>query len=222
MKLTIYGKDVVLRVLFITIAIDVIAYFINIVEIKLVLIAVSILLFAFTLYFFRDPKRHIPENISKDTVLSPADGRIVLIEDIKNHEENIFPIDEPLKKVSIFLSAFNVHVNFIPISGIVKYFKYVKGDYVLAFNKKASELNERTEIGIENENSKKLIFKQIAGFVARRIICPLKEGDDVNAGKKFGMIKFGSRVDILFKPDAVLNVKKGQKVVGGETIIAEL
>lgn len=222
MKLTIYGKDVVLRVLFVTIAIDVIAYFVNVVEIKLVLIGISILLFAFTLYFFRDPRRVIPENISKDTVLSPADGKIVLIEDIKNHEENIFPIDEPLKKVSIFLSAFNVHVNRIPISGIVKYFKYIKGDYVLAFNKKASELNERTEIGIENEKNKKLVFKQIAGFVARRIVCPLKEGDSVIAGKKFGMIKFGSRVDILFKPSAVLNVKKGQKVVGGETIIAEL
>ncbi|MBC8484931.1 MAG: phosphatidylserine decarboxylase family protein [Bacteroidetes bacterium] len=222
MKLTIYGKDVVLRILFVTIVIDVIAYFVNIVEIKLVLIAVSILLFAFTLFFFRDPKRNIPDNITKDTILSPADGKIVLIEDIKNHEENIFPIDEPLKKVSIFLSAFNVHVNRIPISGIIKYFKYVKGNYVLAFNNKASELNERTEIGIENENSKKLIFKQIAGFVARRIICPLRKGDGVIAGKKFGMIKFGSRVDILFKPDAVLNVKKGQKVVGGETIIAEL
>ena len=222
MKLTIYGKDVVLRILFVTIVIDVIAYFVNIVEIKLVLIAVSILLFAFTLFFFRDPKRNIPDNITKDTILSPADGKIVLIEDIKNHEENIFPIDEPLKKVSIFLSAFNVHVNRIPISGIIKYFKYVKGNYVLAFNNKASELNERTEIGIENENGKKLIFKQIAGFVARRIICPLRKGDGVIAGKKFGMIKFGSRVDILFKPDAVLNVKKGQKVVGGETIIAEL
>ena len=222
MKLTIYGRDVVLRVLFVTIVLDVIAYFVNVVEIKLVLIGISILLFAFTLYFFRDPNRNIPENISKDTVLSPADGRIVLIEDIKNREENIFPVDEPLKKVSIFLSAFNVHVNRIPISGIIKYFKYVKGNYVLAFNNKASELNERTEIGIEIENNKKLVFKQIAGFVARRIVCPLKEGASVKAGEKFGMIKFGSRVDILFKPNTVLNVKKGQKVVGGETIIAEL
>ena len=222
MKLTIYGRDVVLRVLFVTIVLDVIAYFVNVVEIKLVLIGISILLFAFTLYFFRDPNRNIPENISKDTVLSPADGRIVLIEDIKNLEENIFPVDEPLKKVSIFLSAFNVHVNRIPVSGTVKYFKYVKGNYVMAFNNKASELNERTEIGIENENNKKLVFKQIAGFVARRIVCPLKKGASVKAGEKFGMIKFGSRVDILFKPDAVLQVKKGQKVVGGETVIAEL
>ena len=222
MKLTIYGRDVVLRVLFVTIVLDVIAYFVNVVEIKLVLIGISILLFAFTLYFFRDPNRNIPENISKDTVLSPADGRIVLIEDIKNREENIFPVDEPLKKVSIFLSAFNVHVNRIPVSGTVKYFKYVKGNYVMAFNNKASELNERTEIGIENENNKKLVFKQIAGFVARRIVCPLKKGASVKAGEKFGMIKFGSRVDILFKPDAVLQVKKGQKVVGGETVIAEL
>jgi len=222
MKLTIYGRDVVLRVLFITITIDVIAYFVDIVEIKLVLIAVSILFFAFTLFFFRDPKRNIPDNITKDTILSPADGRIVLIDDIKNHEENIFPIDEPLKKVSIFLSALNVHVNRIPISGIIRYFRYVKGSYVMAFNKKASVLNERTEIGIENENNKKLVFKQIAGFVARRIVCPLKKDVSVKAGEKFGMIKFGSRVDILFKPDAVLSVKKGQKVVGGETIIAEL
>lgn len=222
MKLTIYGKDVVLRILFVTIVIDVIAYFVNIIEIKLVLIAVSILLFAFTLFFFRDPKRNIPDNITNDTILSPADGRIVLIEDIKNHEDNIFTIKEPLKKVSIFLSAFNVHVNRIPVSGIIKYFKYVKGNYVMAFNKKASELNERTEIGIENANGKKLVFKQIAGFVARRIVCPLKNEDNVTAGRKFGMIKFGSRVDILFKPDAVLLVKKGQKVIGGETIIAEL
>ena len=222
MKLTKYGKDVVLRMLFITIALDVIAYFINIFEIKITLFIISVLLFGFTLFFFRDPKRKIPNNITADTVLSPADGRIVLIEDLINKEENIFPLNEPLKKVSIFLSALNVHVNWIPITGVVNYFKYVKGKYVVAFNRKASDKNERTEIGIVNENNKKLIFKQIAGFIARRIVCSIMEGRKVEAGTRFGMIKFGSRVDILFKPDTNVKVKKGQKVVGGETIIAEL
>jgi phosphatidylserine decarboxylase len=222
LKLSNYGRDVVLKILFITIVLDIIAYFVNILQIKLALLAVSILIFAFTLFFFRDPKRNIPNDITEDTVLSPADGRIVQIEDIENNEVNIFSLNEPLKKISIFLSAFNVHVNRIPISGIIKYFKYIKGNYVLAFNKKASSLNERTEIGIENNNNKKLIFKQIAGFVARRIVCTLKEYDEVKSGKRFGMIKFGSRVDVLFKPGTKIKVKKGQKVTGGKTILAEL
>ena len=222
MKITKYGKDVVLRMLFITITLDVIAYFVNILEIKITLFIISVLLFAFTLFFFRDSKRKIPDNITADTVLSPADGRIVLIEDLTNKEDNIFPVNEPLKKVSIFLSAFNVHVNWIPLTGVVNHFKYIKGKYIVAFNRKASDKNERTEIGIENENNKKLVFKQIAGFIARRIVCSIMEGRKVEAGIRFGMIKFGSRVDILFKPDTKVKVKKGQKVVGGETIIAEL
>jgi phosphatidylserine decarboxylase len=208
--------------LFLTLFIDAIAYLVNIDALKISLFILSVFLFIFTLYFFRDPERKIPENISVTSVLSPADGKVVLIETIKNTDDTFFGKDEMLYKVCIFLSPFNVHVNRIPVSGSVSYYKYIKGKYLVAFNHKSSDKNERTVIGITNDNGKKLIFKQIAGFVARRIVCDLKTGYDVIAGKRFGMIKFGSRVDLIFSSNAKLFTAVGNKVVGGETILAEL
>jgi phosphatidylserine decarboxylase len=208
--------------LFITLIIDAIAYLINIEILKISLFALSVILFFLTLYFFRDPEREISGNLSADTVISPADGKVVLIEIIKNPDGIFFAKDEILYKVCIFLSPLNVHVNRIPISGNISYYEYIKGKYIVAFNHKSSDKNERTIIGITNENGKKIIFKQIAGFVARRIVCNLKEGKKVEAGEKFGMIKFGSRVDLLFSSNAKLNISVGNKVVGGKTIIAKL
>jgi phosphatidylserine decarboxylase len=221
-KITKYGNDVVIKMLFITLIIDAIAYLINIDILKISLFVLSLILFFFTLYFFRDPEREIPENISADSIISPADGKVVLIETIKNTDDVFFGKDEMLYKICIFLSPLNVHVNRIPISGIVSYYEYIKGKYIVAFNHKSSDKNERTIIGIINENGKKIIFKQIAGFVARRIVCNLKTGYKVIAGKRFGMIKFGSRVDLLFSSNAKLHIAVGNKVLGGKTILAEL
>jgi phosphatidylserine decarboxylase len=220
--LTIYGKDVIIKVLSITLIIDGGAYFINIPWVKISLLILSIFLFGFTLYFFRDPKREIPQNINDDIVISPADGKIVQINDIEYSNEDFYTKGEKLKQISIFLSPLSVHVNRIPISGFVKFYKYIKGEYLVAFDHKSSDRNERTEIGIISKNNKKILFKQIAGYVARRIVCELKNEQSVSAGDKFGMIKFGSRVDILISQNSKTIVKIGDKVIGGETIIAEL
>jgi phosphatidylserine decarboxylase len=221
-KITKYGSDVVIKMLFITLVIDAIAYLVSDEIIKIILICISVILFLFTLYFFRDPERNIPKDINENTVLSPADGKVVLIETVKNEDGALFEKGEMLYKVCIFLSPLNVHVNRIPVTGTISHYRYIEGKYIVAFNHKSSDKNERTEIGITNQNGKKILFKQIAGFVARRIVCNLKTGGEVFAGSRFGMIKFGSRADIFFKTDAKIFVKTGDKVTGGETIIAEL
>lgn len=222
MKFTPYGRGTIRFFLLVSIIIDLIAFLIDIVWLKIALVAVSIILMIFVLNFFRDPERKLPENITDDTVISPADGRVVMVSEIENKDDNPFAKGEKLMMVSIFLSAFNVHVNRIPISGKVNFIKYIEGDYIVAFDHKSSDRNERSEIGIMSTTNKQIVFKQIAGFVARRIIYDLKEGDEVFKGDRFGMIKFGSRVDILFKPDAKVFVSKGDKVTAGETIICEL
>lgn len=222
MRLTSYGKDVILKVFVAGIILLLISIFIGNSIVQILLVVVTIFFWLFTLYFFRDPERKIPENYTAGQIISPGDGKVVLIEEVVNKEKNFFEENEKLIQVSIFLSPLNVHVNRIPVTGVVTFLKYVKGDYVVAFDHKSSERNERTEIGIEAEATKqKVLFKQIAGFVARRIVYDLKIGDNVKAGERFGMIKFGSRVDILIKKDSKVLVKLEDTVVGGETIIAE-
>lgn len=223
MKFTRYGKDVILKVFIFGLALTVLSLFIDNIIVKFLFTGITIFLWLFTLYFFRDPDRNLPNGYKEDQLISPADGKVVVIEDVINKEDNLFKKDEPLKQISIFLSPLNVHVNRNPINGKVTYLKYIEGEYLVAFDHKSSERNERTEIGIKNPvNGSKVFFKQIAGFVARRIVYDLKVGCDVIAGERFGMIKFGSRVDILIKRDSKISVKMGQKVIGGETIIAEL
>lgn len=221
MKITEYGKDTVRRVLAVSLVIIAASFFIQIQEIRFILTITVVLLLIFTLYFFRDPERNLPEGISEKTVISPADGKVVLIEDTENKYED-FLGNTGIKQVSIFLSPLNVHVNCFPVNGTLKYYNYIKGNYIVAFDHKSSERNERTELGIETTEGKKLIFKQIAGFVARRIVCKVRLGEEVKAGTKFGMIKFGSRVDILMPSDTVIRVKIGDKVMAGVSIIAEL
>ncbi|MBS1515228.1 MAG: phosphatidylserine decarboxylase family protein [Bacteroidetes bacterium] len=196
------------------------ALFIPVFIAKVILLLLVIFLMSFTFYFFRDPERKIPDNYDDSMILAPGDGKICLIEDIINKEDNLYPKGEALKQVSIFLSPLNVHVNRNPTNGTVKYYKYIEGEYLVAFDHKSSDRNERTEIGIEDYKGRKVLFKQIAGFVARRIVCDLDEGDSVKAGERFGMIKFGSRVDILLKPDAEIKVKLNDIVKGAETVIA--
>ena len=173
---------------------------------------VSIFLTIFVIYFFRDPERAIPEGANN--ILSPADGKVV---DIREHFEDEF-LQEKCTRVSIFLSVFNVHVNRIPMAGAVKYFRYQTGAFVNAYKSDASEINEQTVIGIENGKCN-ILFKQIAGLIARRIVCNVREGNTVNLGERFGIIKFGSRVDIFFPKNVDVKVKLKEKVKGGQSII---
>lgn len=176
-------------------------------------ISVSFLLFS--LIFFRDPDRTPPNN--DNVVVSPADGEIVVLKDV---DENEF-LKSKAQQVSIFMSPFNVHVNRVPISGKVDFLNYVKGEYLVAFHDKADKRNERTEIGITSKFGK-IFFTQIAGFIARRIVCDLKVGNQVKIGERFGMIKFGSRSDIIVPHDWICKVKMGDKVTAGETILFEI
>ena len=218
MRLTIYGRSVVLKVLFITLLLDIIALIVPVFYLKLALLGLSLLLFGFTLFFFRDPVRKLPEEIKDNHIISPADGKVMMIEEIEN--ESVF-LQSPARLIAIFLSPLNVHVNRIPVSGVIDYYEYIKGDYIVAFDHKSSERNERTIVGITNEKFK-VLFKQIAGFVARRIICNTMMGSSVKAGDRFGMIRFGSRMDVIIPEHSNILVSVNQKVTGGETILAEV
>jgi phosphatidylserine decarboxylase len=217
LRLAIYGRSVVIKMLVVTLALDIIALIIPNEIAKVILLVISILLISFTLYFFRDPIRHLPENLRENEIISPADGKVMLIDET---EEQDF-LKTKARVIGIFLSPLNVHVNRIPVSGKVKYFQYIKGEFIAAFDPKSCERNERTVIGIEGAKFK-VLFKQIAGFVARRIVCELRTGDNVNIGEKFGMIKFGSRTDVILPYNSMIRVAVGDKVTGGETILAEV
>jgi len=211
-----YGYDVVGTVLALTVLGTVLAsLFVDVRFVRFGIIAVLALLLLFTLYFFRDPDRTPPKG--DDLVIAPADGEIVSIMPLRE--------DEFLKKdaiqVSIFMSPLNVHVNRFPVSGTVGFYRYIPGEYLMAYEEKSSLRNERTLIGIENARSR-VLFKQIAGFVARRIVAQVKVGDQAVAGERFGMIKFGSRVDVIVPREAAVRVKLGEKTVGGETVLAVL
>jgi phosphatidylserine decarboxylase len=185
----------------------------NPLKITLVLIA-AVTLFL-TLNFFRDPERKTPAQ--NGIIVSPADGKVIVIrEDISNSY-----VGENCNQISIFMSPLNVHVNRIPISGKVEHLKYHEGKFIAAFEDKASENNERMETGIVS-NESKVLFTQIAGFLARRIVNELKVGDNVTIGERFGMIKFGSRVDIIVPGNWTPNVKLNDNVHAGETILFEL
>ncbi|MDP8262398.1 MAG: phosphatidylserine decarboxylase family protein [Candidatus Ancaeobacter aquaticus] len=162
--------------------------------------------------FFRDPVRVSPEE--DGIILSPADGLVVDIRDIK--DDTLLKKDA--RRVSIFMSIFNVHVNYAPIDGVVKYIQYKKGQFKAAFVDEASELNESNTVCVENGKTA-VILKQIAGLIARRIVCDPKVGDCVVSGKRYGLIKFGSRVEITFDSTYNIAVKKGDKVKGALTIL---
>jgi len=214
--ITKYGYDVVFTVLAITVIGILTSYFaIQQPLLKFGIIGLLGLFLLFTLYFFRDPERQIPDG--ENIVISPADGKLVL----KKELEHADFLEAPAIQLSIFLSPLNVHVNRIPWSGEVGFFRYIKGDFMVAYDHMASEKNERTEIGVERDGQK-ILFKQIVGSIARRIVCPIKEGDTVRKGERFGMIKFGSRMDIILPQNTTINVEVGQKVVGGETVLATL
>jgi phosphatidylserine decarboxylase len=166
----------------------------------------------FFMMFFRDPER--VTDAGPGEIVSPGDGHVVAI--VEEEEPDYF--QTKIKRVSIFLSVFDVHINRIPINGSVEYYRYSPGAFKVAYKDEASADNEQTVIGISN-GSGKVLFKQIAGLVARRIVCTLKEGQLVTAGERFGLIKFGSRVDVCVPVDTEILVSTGQKVTGGITVV---
>ena len=175
------------------------------------LFVVFLIILIFTCYFFRDPERVVP--LGDDILTSPADGLITNISEIKIGNKNY-------TKVSVFLSVFNVHIQRIPISGEITKVDYFEGKFINATLDKASEENERLKLTIKSKNNL-IHVTQIAGLIARRIICDVKPKDKINQGDRYGIIKFGSRVDIEFPENFDLLVSVGQQCIGGETIIAQ-
>lgn len=183
--------------------------------IKIFLQTASIVVLVLVLQFFRNPTRNTTPNDKH--IISPVDGKIVNIE--KVYEKEYFQDDRI--QVSIFMSPLNVHVTRYPISGLVKYSKYHPGEYLVAWHPKSSEKNERTTVVIENNTVGEILYRQIAGALARRIVNYAKVDKNVNQGEDAGFIKFGSRVDLFLPVDSNLNVKINQSVRGGEDIISE-
>jgi phosphatidylserine decarboxylase len=177
---------------------------------------VSLILFITVLQFFRNPRR--PFLAQDKMIICPADGKVVVIEE--TIEEEYFK-DKRLQ-VSIFMSPVNVHINRNPISGIVRYFKYHPGKYLAAWNPKSSTENERTTVVVEHESGTPVLFRQIAGALARRIVWYVKEGDAVEQTKEFGFIKFGSRVDLFLPIGTKVDLELNQIVRGGITVLGEL
>jgi phosphatidylserine decarboxylase len=177
--------------------------------------AVLLVLTLFVLFFFRDPERTIPEG--KNLVVSPADGKVIVIKDV--YEPTL--LKQEARQISIFLSVFNVHVNRSPVEGSVEVVKYHPGKFLAAWDDKASLDNEQTAMVIAAGKNKVLV-KQIAGLIARRIVCYAKAGDAIRTGERYGLIRFGSRVDLFLPKDAEVRVKVGDRVKGARDIIGVL
>lgn len=180
-----------------------------------IVLGIGLVIFVIVVQFFRNPARQIVQNDKH--IIAPADGKVVVIEEV---EETEF-LHTRCRQISIFMSPFNVHINRNPISGVVSYFKYHKGKYLVAWHPKSSTENERTTIALKHKDGRQVLFRQIAGALAKRIVWYVKEGQPVEQGEEFGFIKFGSRVDIFIPLEAKVLVKIGDKPVGGKTVIAE-
>lgn len=168
------------------------------------------------IYFFRDPDRVTPSG--ENLVISPADGKVVLIKEI---DEQVY-LKDKATQISIFLSPLDVHVNRNPISGKLEYLKYHPGKYLMAWDEHSSELNERADFGVLHSTGTKFLFKQITGFLARRIVYHIAEGDELTAGERFGIMKFGSRMDVIVPANVEVKVKEGDRTIAGESIIGEI
>ena len=182
-----------------------------------ILYAFALLVLVMTVRFFRVPIWR-KTTIVEDAVLAPADGEIaaneVVMEDEYFHEKR--------RQISIFMSIYNVHINFFPFDGEVTYYKYHPGKFLVAFKPKSSTDNEHNTIILKDKKGREILVRQIAGFVARRIVCDLQPGDEAVVGEELGMIRFGSRVDVFLPMDAEVNVKMGDKTYGKVTVLAKL
>lgn len=179
-------------------------------------IGISVVFYLIILQFFRSPVFTVTKN--EKLVLAPADGKVVVIEETEESEY----LKVRCKQISIFMSPINVHVNRMPVGGTVSYFKYHPGKYLVAWHPKSSTENERTTVVAKMKNGTEVLFRQIAGALARRIKCYVKEGGVLEQGQEFGFIKFGSRVDIYLPMTSVIKVAVGDVTQGGRTIIGEL
>lgn len=184
--------------------------------VRALVVSLSIVFFLIILQFFRHPSRKVPYNESH--VIAPADGKIVVIEEVEETEY----YKEKRLQVSVFMSPINVHVNRYPISGVVKYLKYHPGLFLVAWHPKSSTENERTTVVVENSAGVSILLRQIAGALAKRIVFYPKEGQQVKQGEELGFIKFGSRVDVFLPIGTKVNVKLNQRVRGGQTVLAEI
>lgn len=209
------GHKIILLFLSITIIdILIVEYFIENSTLKIFIQIISLLILILILQFFRNPKRNIV--ISDDKILSPVDGKVVIIK--KVFEKEYFK-DERLQ-ISVFMSPINVHVTRYPSSGEIVFSKYHPGDYLVAWHPKSSEKNERTTIVLKTKTFGEILYRQIAGALARRIVNYAKVGANAIQGEDAGFIKFGSRVDLFLPLDSKVKVKLNQKVIGGETVIS--
>ena len=181
------------------------------------LIIIGVIIVIWSITFFRVPtKRKVTHE--ENAVVSSADGEIVAIEEV---EEKEYFHDKRIQ-ISVFMSAYDVHVNWFPINGVVSYVKYHPGKKLFAINPKSSELNERNSLVVKDEKGREVLFRQVAGVMARRIVCNVKEGDKAEVGKEFGMIKFGSRVDFFLPCDVDIQVEIGDDITGQVSVLAYL
>lgn len=180
-------------------------------------IVASAIFYLLILQFFRNPRVLVEGN--EQQVLAPADGKVVVIEEVEEHE---YFQGERRLQISIFMSPLNVHINRNPVSGVIKYFKYHAGQYLVAWHPKSSTDNERTTVVVELQNGLEVMVRQIAGAMARRIKWYIGEGDLIRQGEEFGFIKFGSRVDVFLPIGSLVKVSVGDKTKAGRTVLAEL
>lgn len=209
------GAKIIFIALFVTVVVALLSErFIDSTTLRFIVQLVALAFLVLILQFFRNPKRYV--DVTDTHVIAPVDGKVVVIEEV--YEPEYFK-DKRLQ-VSIFMSPINVHVTRYAVNGLVKFSKYHPGKYLVAWHPKASEENERTTVVIENSNFGEILYRQIAGALARRIVNYAREGMQVVQGTDAGFIKFGSRVDIFLPLGTEINVKLNQKAVGGKTIIA--
>ena len=218
MPLTRYGTDVLTAVFIIAIVLGGLAYWTDECWLRYGLAGIALFLVVFSLNFFRDPERSVALNgrSLEKVVVCPADGKVVVVGEVN---EPVF-IKGPATQISIFMSPLNVHVNRAPMTGPVEYFRYIPGEFIVASDPESTHRNERAVIGMSSHGHR-LLFQQVTGYIARRIVCPVKEGDTLKAGERFGMIKFGSRVDLFVPKGATVLTKVGDVVAAGETVLAE-
>ncbi len=211
------GHKIILTTLVIVVACFLLVdNFVSVFWLRTVILTTLLVLLILILQFFRNPKRIT--QVSDDTVVSPVDGKVVVIEEV--FEKEYF--NEKCLQVSVFMSPLNVHVTRYPVSGKVVFSKYHPGKYLVAWHPKASEENERTTVVVENPKYGKVLYRQIAGALAKRIVNYAKVDDNTKQGTDSGFIKFGSRVDLFLPLDTNIKVELNQKVRGGESIIAEI
>ncbi|MFX0557312.1 phosphatidylserine decarboxylase family protein [Maribacter sp. CXY002] len=209
------GQKIILTTFFIVgIGILLTHFFVDIPWLKSLLYGIALIILVLILQFFRNPRRDVTKNF--DEILAPVDGKVVVIEEVIENEY----FKDKRKQVSIFMSPINVHVTRYPASGTVKFSKYHPGKYLVAWHPKSSEENERTTVVVRTPKFGDILFRQIAGAMARRIVNYAEVGESVQQGEDSGFIKFGSRVDVFLPLDCEINVKLNQKVKGATTCIA--